>query len=120
MVGLLQVPLTTESFPGLLLRPLSYIGQHSYPIYVFHIMILLKLLQYNVLHGRFGITIYFVTTVVVGILFSRLIEFPVLHLRDRLFPPEVVPRIPIGAPQSDLSVRPGEGPTSHSTDALAI
>ena len=79
---------------------MSYIGQHSYPIYVFHIMILEKLWVRKILHGASGLVFYFVCTVAFGILFSKVIEFPVLHLRDRIFPPEVVAEIPAGVRSS--------------------
>jgi peptidoglycan/LPS O-acetylase OafA/YrhL len=97
MISLLQVPLTTtKSSYGWLLRPMSYIGQHSYPIYVFHIEIMLQLLKHNLLHGFRGLVLYFVCTIGFGILVSKAIEFPVLHLRDRIFPPVAVAEIPTG------------------------
>jgi peptidoglycan/LPS O-acetylase OafA/YrhL len=85
MIALLKVPLTTAGFSGWLLRPLSYIGKHSYPIYLFHILILEQLRKHDLLRTW----VYFVSSIAVGILLSKLIEFPVLHLRDRLFPAEV-------------------------------
>ena len=85
MVALLQVPLTTGGFSGWLLRPLSYIGKHSYPIYLFHILVLEQLRKHHLLRTW----LYFVSSIAVGILLSKLIEFPVLHLRDRIFPAEV-------------------------------
>jgi len=101
MISLLQVPLTTKSSYGWLLQPMSYIGQHSYPIYVFHLAIMVQLSKYNLLRGFRGITLYFVCTIVFGILFSKVIEFPVLHLRDRIFPPVAVAEIPTGVPRSE-------------------
>jgi peptidoglycan/LPS O-acetylase OafA/YrhL len=101
MIGLLQVPLTTKGSPGWLLRPISYIGQHSYPIYVFHVAIMEQISKRNLLHGAGGMILYFACTVAFGILFSKVIEFPVLHLRDRIFPPEVVAEVPAGVPRSE-------------------
>jgi len=101
MISLLQVPMTTKGSYGWLLRPMSYIGQHSYPIYVFHLMIMGQLSKHNLLHGARGMALYFACTVGFGILFSKVIEFPVLHLRDRIFPPEVVAEIPVGVPRSE-------------------
>lgn len=89
MIALLQVPLTTSGFPGCLLRPLSYIGQHSYPIYLFHLAILMELMKTGWLHGWGGAAIYFSSTIATGILLSKAIEFPVLRWRDRIFPGEV-------------------------------
>jgi hypothetical protein len=34
-------------------------------------------------------------------LFSKVIEFPILHLRDRIFPPEVVADVPVVVLQSE-------------------
>jgi peptidoglycan/LPS O-acetylase OafA/YrhL len=90
MIALLQVPLTTRDGSGWLLKPLSYIGQHSYPIYLFHILIMEQLLKYDLLRTGLGLVVYFVITITVGILLSKLIEFPVLHLRDRIFPADVL------------------------------
>jgi peptidoglycan/LPS O-acetylase OafA/YrhL len=101
MMSLLQVPLRTKGFYGWLLRPLSYIGQHSYPIYVFHDMIKEQIANRNLLHSASGMVLYFVSTVAFGILFSKVIEVPVLHLRDRIFPPEVVAEVPAGIPRSE-------------------
>ncbi len=92
MIALLQVPLTTGGFSRWLLRPLSYIGQHSYPIYLFHILIMEQLWKHNLLQTRVGLVVYFITSITVGILLSKLIEFPVLRLRDRIFPAEVSAR----------------------------
>jgi len=96
--------LTTKSSYGWLLRPISYIGQHSYPIYVFHLAIIQQLWKYKLLHGFRGIALYFVCTIAFGILFSKVIEFPVLHLRDRIFPPVAVAEIPMGVPLSESAV----------------
>jgi peptidoglycan/LPS O-acetylase OafA/YrhL len=101
MLSLLQVPLATKGAYGWLLWPMSYIGQHSYPIYVFHIMIMEQLSAHKLLNGAAGLVIYFASTVAFGILFSKVIEFPVLRLRDRIFPPVAVVEIPAGVPRSE-------------------
>jgi peptidoglycan/LPS O-acetylase OafA/YrhL len=101
MMTLLQVPLTTKGSHGWLLRLISYIGQHSYPIYVFHLMIMEQISNRNLLHGARGMVLYFACTVAFGIVFSKVIEFPVLHVRDRIFPPEVVAEVPAGVHRSE-------------------
>ena len=70
-------------------KVLSFIGQHSYPIYVFHLLVIDTLRHYHLLDGPRGVVVYFISSIAFGIVFSRLIEFPVLHLRDRIFPREV-------------------------------
>ena len=88
MIALLQLTLPAKGLPGHLLWFLAYIGQHSYPIYVFHLVVMEALMRLNVLHGWLGLGIYFASTIVAGILVSKMIEFPVLRMRDRIFPPE--------------------------------
>lgn len=102
MITLLQVPLTTKGVSGLILRPMSYIGQHSYPIYVFHILVLEQL--GHLVYGRWGLILYFSSTITIGIVFSKLIEFPVLHLRDRLFPTEGIGPVFREVGQSELPI----------------
>jgi peptidoglycan/LPS O-acetylase OafA/YrhL len=90
MIALLQIPLTTDGFFGRILMLFSYIGQHSYPIYLFHLLVLDELQKHSLLETWRGLILYFVASIAVGVLFSKLIEFPVLRLRDRIFPREVV------------------------------
>jgi len=86
ILAMLQMPLHAEGFAGRLLWPFSYIGQHSYSIYLFHISIMEFLMQYGLLGDRRGIFLYFASTILGGILLSKFIEFPVLHLRRPNFP----------------------------------
>jgi len=89
MIAFLQIPLTMKGISGWLLKGLSYIGKHSYPIYLFHLLIISQLQKRQLLNGWLGLALYFVSSIAFGILISKLIEFPVLHLRDRIFPREV-------------------------------
>jgi peptidoglycan/LPS O-acetylase OafA/YrhL len=86
MIALLQIPLTMKGISGLLVKALCYIGKHSYPIYVFHLLVSGQLQKYQLLNGWLGLLLYFFSSIAFGILISKLIEFPVLHLRDRIFP----------------------------------
>lgn len=85
---------------------LAFAGIYSYSIYLWHgpIGAWFPGLMRRALHfptSRLGnFTAYFVASFVVGIMMSRLIEYPMLHLRDRVFPqPQVVavsPEVPEG------------------------
>ena len=71
---------------------LAYIGMYSYSIYLWHkpvatwgLAFLRKFLHLSV--GLWtGFTFYVVTSILVGVLLAKVLEFPVLKLRDRLFP----------------------------------
>ena len=73
------------------LRVASYLGRHSYSIYLWHMPVYLwSLALVRAVWGRpvfwLEVSIYFVGTVLVGTGMSLLVEQPVLRLRDRLFP----------------------------------
>lgn len=75
---------------------LGYVGVHSYPIYLFHLDA--KRPVHRIIRAGYlgalpealawlaGFALYVVVAVVVGVLFSRLLEKPTLALRDRWFP----------------------------------
>ncbi|HXN21361.1 MAG TPA: acyltransferase [Candidatus Dormibacteraeota bacterium] len=71
---------------------LAYVGMYSYSIYLWHGPCAAWLPGFvrRVVHsptgryGRFGV--YFAGSIVVGIAMSKLIEYPILRLRDRFFP----------------------------------
>jgi len=83
-------------------------GVYSYSVYLWHgpFAKWLPGLFRQILHIHIGDTteflIYFTGSFAVGILMSKLIEYPILHLRDRIFPePEAV------AVAGEVSVSPG-------------
>jgi peptidoglycan/LPS O-acetylase OafA/YrhL len=71
---------------------MASIGMYSYSIYLWHVPIALWLapLVRRVFHISTGpyedFGIYLVGSLVTGIVMSRLIEYPILRLRDRFFP----------------------------------
>src|SRR5262252_2584709 len=88
MVGLLAFPLGSlpKAAQGFF-RSIAYIGGFSYSIYLWHIPWMLVLGKYEVLPIRYmGLLVYLVGAIVLGIVTSKLVEIPVLRLRERLFP----------------------------------
>ena len=75
-----------------LFRFLSWVGYHSYSIYLWHMLVLNVLVPITV--RRIGsipplevyVMIYVVEAVVFGIVAAQVIEVPVLRMRDRLWP----------------------------------
>ncbi|HWY29717.1 MAG TPA: acyltransferase [Candidatus Acidoferrum sp.] len=75
-------------------RAVAWLGQYSYSVYLWHLLcghvvfplLSVKLDPDNRLGWTLNALIYFVSTWLVGILLARLIEFPVIRLRDRWFP----------------------------------
>jgi peptidoglycan/LPS O-acetylase OafA/YrhL len=71
---------------------LAYVGMYSYSVYLWHLPVeswgfsfLGRILHVQV--GRtVGLLLYMTAAIVFGIFLSRLIEYPVLRLRDRVFP----------------------------------
>lgn len=77
-----------------LIRPLAYCGQYSYSIYLWHLPVvvwsqdLLAAAGWTLGFWARG-AVYMVGSLVVGIVSARLVEMPVLALRDRLFPSRI-------------------------------
>ena len=83
---------------GLVGNAAAYVGMYSYSIYLWHgpVGAWLPGLFRRTLgfptgsYGRFAV--YFAGSLVIGIAMSKLVEYPVLRLRDRLFPnSQIVP-----------------------------
>jgi peptidoglycan/LPS O-acetylase OafA/YrhL len=76
----------------------AYVGVYSYSIYLWHGPtgawlpgLFRRILGHPT--GSFGrFAVYFVGSLVVGIVMSKLVEYPILHLRDRILPTsDIVP-----------------------------
>lgn len=70
-------------------RVMAFTGQHSYGIYLWHLPIgayLHEPIMAGRASDRGSLIIYLSLAIVGGIVLSRLIEVPFLHLRDRYFP----------------------------------
>jgi len=77
---------------GVIGTGLAYVGMYSYSVYLWHLPIETWGASFTdrVLHLHPGrlvwIFLYFAVSIAVGIFMSRIIEFPVLRIRDRVFP----------------------------------
>ena len=104
--------------PTLLAKPcavlgsgMATIGKYPYPIYLWHEPF--RVVGFALLRKLFGFSpgpwphflIYLSATILVGVVFSRLMEYPILKLRDRLLP--AVPKaIPAKPAEKSLDWRP--------------
>jgi len=88
LIGLLQVPIQALPRSALLvLKVLANIGTFSYSIYLWHGLCSGMVSAW--LPARFSLArliIFYPASLLVGIVCAKIIEFPVLRVRDRLFP----------------------------------
>jgi peptidoglycan/LPS O-acetylase OafA/YrhL len=76
--------------PGIVTRAIGAMGVYSYTLYLWHV----PMAQiFAAIATRFGMVnqyllhaLYFAASIVVGVATSKLVEIPVLKLRERLFP----------------------------------
>jgi peptidoglycan/LPS O-acetylase OafA/YrhL len=67
------------------LKPFIYLGKHSYSLYLVHYPILFLLSKYfHIIYPYYLVSI--ISTLILGIFLSKLIEYPFLQLRDKLYP----------------------------------
>ena len=88
--GLLLFALLKSDFGGnKILRVLAEIGKYSYSIYLWNLPTHFWLMKYTNLAAEnwfFYALIYWSGTLILGVGTAKLIEYPVLKLRDRLMP----------------------------------
>jgi peptidoglycan/LPS O-acetylase OafA/YrhL len=92
--GSILIALIDHEFkPNLIINGLAYMGKYSYSIYLWHMPIRSGFIPhvFNQLPLKYttwpNFTLsYFIASIFFGILMSKMFEFPVLKLRDRLFP----------------------------------
>ena len=87
----------------MLYRLVAWVGLYSYGIYLWHISFMAFVL--TVIHrlpARLGtaleVTAPILLGIALGVLTTKLVEFPALRLRDRLIPRRVDSAVSLGAP----------------------
>lgn len=99
---------------GVLARAVAWTGLYSYGIYLWHVSVVIPLAAVEVrLHVHLPASVAGLAAVAAGIAMgyvtTRVVEIPMLRLRDRLFPKHV-PASPLEVGAEDV-VRSGEVPT---------
>jgi peptidoglycan/LPS O-acetylase OafA/YrhL len=84
------------------LNPIAWIGTYSYSIYLWHLP-LARLFQGTYHNNVLAFWSYVMTAIVVGVGMAKLVELPVLKLRDRFFPSFHSLSSKVGGPFNPLS-----------------
>jgi peptidoglycan/LPS O-acetylase OafA/YrhL len=91
-----QIAFPTAGLAAWLVKPFDYLGKHSYSIYLWHLPVKQWLID-PLLPGQSGplyFVFFFSASLLVGTFFSVVLEMPILHLRNKLFPSKARPQIP--------------------------
>ena len=91
LIGTLAAPIeSAHKAVRLGFRSLGFIGGFSYSIYLWHVPLLIWLASFSILRKPYwGISAFVLGSLALGIITSKLIEIPIVKLRDRLFPQTV-------------------------------
>jgi len=81
---------------GLGARALAWTGRYSYSIYLWHLPLVVAVFTGPA--NLFTFLLYLAVSIAFGALMSRLIEVPLLKLRERLFPPRTTQPPDVAAP----------------------
>lgn len=84
--------LKTDFEKSLIIKIISYIGTYSYSIYLWHLPVqewlAIPLNNFTGINNWFFYAgVYLSGSILIGILLSKIIEYPILRIRDRYFPP---------------------------------
>lgn len=73
---------------------LASLGTYSYSIYLWHMFYQLRILShFHIASFTLWFVCYFPGAILFGIVAAKIIEFPVLRFRDRVFPRSAMPRV---------------------------
>jgi peptidoglycan/LPS O-acetylase OafA/YrhL len=119
LVGTLAAPIASAPKAiRLVFGSLGFIGGFSYSIYLWHIPLLIWLGSVGILRKPYlGISAFVLGSLALGITASKLIEIPVVRLRDRLFP-QTVSATPTfaSAPSMAFAHHAARGDVSRTSD----
>jgi peptidoglycan/LPS O-acetylase OafA/YrhL len=110
--GLILMGLLVGRFPdNLLVRATGQVGAHSYSIYLWHMPVIVWLVP--AVTGLLGTSDPWLSllsavcgSVACGMLMARIVEFPVLRLRDRFFPSKTAAAGGLADAESNRSAKP--------------
>jgi peptidoglycan/LPS O-acetylase OafA/YrhL len=74
-----------------IIAALAYVGKYSYSIYLFHRLIDDICLEHFTRYSYY--VVYLSSSIIVGIIMSKIIEYPFLKIRDKYFPSRSAPSI---------------------------
>lgn len=112
LYGVIELPELLVKVMAPANRLLAYIGIYSYSIYLWHLIVAgvvvdgIRRVSPIQLHYLAEFFIYAVGSIVLGVVMSKLIEQPSLHLRDRLFPSQ-------SSAAPALQMQPAESVKAH-------
>jgi peptidoglycan/LPS O-acetylase OafA/YrhL len=87
--ALLLLCLDRTALRGRLGTAFAFVGVNSYSIYLWHLPVkrwVLPKLEAQGVHWPNQVAVYLVGSIVLGVVAAKVVEFPMLALRDRLFP----------------------------------
>jgi peptidoglycan/LPS O-acetylase OafA/YrhL len=94
--GFLLTGSLTLSLPNwIFFRLMAYVGENSYSIYLYHMLlsgvclVLIKQNAFSKDHFWMIFSAYFAGSIFLGIFMARIVEFPMLRIRDRMFPDRI-------------------------------
>ncbi|MBW4889873.1 acyltransferase [Mucilaginibacter sp. HMF5004] len=82
-----------------LITPFAYIGKYSYSVYLFHTLCMALSIHIFKTGGITYYLFYFGTAIIGGIIISKLVEYPLIGVRERYFPSKS------GKPKTEIEVK---------------